>query len=252
MCTVVILHRPGHPWPVLLAANRDEMAGRPWRPPARHWPDRADAVAGLDEEAGGTWLGVNDDGVAAAVLNRPGTLGAQVGKRSRGELPLEALGHADAEAAVDALTHLESRNYRPFNMVVADRLGAYWLRSVGDGADVEALAVPPGVHLLTAHDLDDGDSPRIAAYLPRFRAAREPAPEAGDWADWEALMASRIFNAGEGPRGAMTVATDTGFGTVSSSLIALPAADRPDGRAIWRFAAGKPGDFPYEPVDLGA
>ena len=40
MCTVVILRRPGHDWPLLLAGNRDEMKGRPWKPPARHWPDR--------------------------------------------------------------------------------------------------------------------------------------------------------------------------------------------------------------------
>ena len=29
MCTVVVLRRPGHDWPLILAANRDEMAERP-------------------------------------------------------------------------------------------------------------------------------------------------------------------------------------------------------------------------------
>ncbi|MEJ0068804.1 MAG: hypothetical protein WDO24_08845 [Pseudomonadota bacterium] len=38
MCTVVLLVRPGHDWPLLLGANRDEMADRHWDPPARHWP----------------------------------------------------------------------------------------------------------------------------------------------------------------------------------------------------------------------
>ena len=85
MCSVVILYRPGHRWPVLLAANRDEMAGRPWKPPARHWPERADVTAGLDEKAGGTWLGLNDYGVVAAVLNRPGTLGPQAGSEQFGQ-----------------------------------------------------------------------------------------------------------------------------------------------------------------------
>ncbi|NBP73538.1 MAG: hypothetical protein EBU57_10365, partial [Alphaproteobacteria bacterium] len=67
MCTVVILRRPGHDWPLLIAANRDEMAGRPWDPPARHWPDRENVVAGIDRLAGGTWMGLNDEGVAACI-----------------------------------------------------------------------------------------------------------------------------------------------------------------------------------------
>ena len=58
-------------WPLVLAANRDELADRPARPPGRHWPDRAEVVAGLDLQAGGSWLGVNDHGVVAGVLNRP-------------------------------------------------------------------------------------------------------------------------------------------------------------------------------------
>ena len=33
MCTLVILRRPGHDWPLILAANRDEMLDRPWQLP---------------------------------------------------------------------------------------------------------------------------------------------------------------------------------------------------------------------------
>ena len=51
MCTLVILRRPGHRWPVLIGANRDEMIDRPWEPPGRHWPDRPEVVAGLDRLA---------------------------------------------------------------------------------------------------------------------------------------------------------------------------------------------------------
>ena len=66
MCTLVILRRPGHAWPVLIGANRDEMIDRESKPPGRHWPDRPEVVAGLDVLAGGSWLGVNDWGVVAA------------------------------------------------------------------------------------------------------------------------------------------------------------------------------------------
>src|SRR4051812_50066950 len=79
MCTLVILRRPEHDWPVVIGANRDEMIDRPAKPPGRHWPDRAEIVAGIDLLAGGSWLGVNDWGVAAAVLNRHGSLGPAAG-----------------------------------------------------------------------------------------------------------------------------------------------------------------------------
>src|SRR3981189_2632828 len=72
MCTLVILRRPEHDWPVIIGANRDEMIDRPAKPPGRHWADRAEVVAGLDLLAGGSWLGVNDWGVAAAVPDPAG------------------------------------------------------------------------------------------------------------------------------------------------------------------------------------
>jgi uncharacterized protein with NRDE domain len=128
MCTLVLLRRPGHPaWPLVLAANRDELRSRPAAPPARHWPDRPHVVAGLDRLGGGTWLGVNDDGLAAAVLNRRGSLGPEPGKRSRGELVLDALDHAEAYIAADALAALDPAAYRPFNLVVADAIDAFLL-----------------------------------------------------------------------------------------------------------------------------
>ena len=99
MCTFIILRRPGHDWPVLIAANRDEMTDRPWQAPARHWPDRPDVVGGLDELAGGTWLAANDTNVVAAVLNREGSLGPTTDKRSRGELVLDSVDYPDAVVA---------------------------------------------------------------------------------------------------------------------------------------------------------
>ncbi len=245
MCTIVLLRRPGHDWPLLLAANRDEMRDRPWLPPGRHWPDRPSIVAGRDETAGGTWLGLNDAGVVVTVSNRRGSLGPDASKRSRGELPLAGLAHASAAEAAQALAAVDAAAYRSFNLVIADRRAAFWLRNRGDA--VERFAVPPGLSMVTAGDLDDPTSPRIKAYLPRFHAAPPPNPGRGDWRAWEELMADRERGAPDNPVSAMTVVTDAGFGTVSSSLIALSR----DGEArIWRFAAGPPGQSPYEPVAL--
>lgn len=253
MCSIVILRRNGHRWPLLVAANRDEMISRPWRPPARHWPDRPGVVAGMDELAGGSWLGVNDDGVLAGVLNRHGSLGPAADRRSRGELVLEALDHADAGDAARALADIETASYRSFNLVVADDRDAFWLCHREDGGHdgIEVHALPPGLCMLTAHDVNDLASPRIRHYLPRFRDAATPEPERDDWRAWERLLASRVHDAGAGPTGAMNIVTESGFGTMSSSLIALPSTATASGlRPHWRFAAGRPDEAAYAAVDL--
>jgi hypothetical protein len=248
MCTVVLLRRPGHRWPLLIAANRDEMIGRPARPPGRHWPDRADVVAGLDELAGGSWLGVNDSGVAAAILNRHGTLGPAEGRRSRGELVLEALDHADAAAAAEALAALEPRAYRPFNMIVADNRDAFWLRHADPTGvlPLDVLPVPEGLSMIEAGDLDDPASRRIATFRPRFAAAA-PDPESGNWAAWEALLDAAPTDPAD-PRSGMNFETPSGFATVSSSLIALPAPGIAEGRPVFRHAGRRPAATPWRDV----
>src|SRR3546814_16318516 len=94
MCTVVVLRRPGEAWPLIVAGNRDELLDRPWREPARHWPDRPEVVAGLDELAGGSRLGPNDHGAVAAILNRPHPPGPSPDKPSPRPPVLGAPHHA--------------------------------------------------------------------------------------------------------------------------------------------------------------
>lgn len=251
MCTLIVLYRPEHPWPVLIAANRDEMLARPWRPPARHWSDRPQVIAGLDELGGGSWFGLNDDGVAAGVMNRAGTLGPASGKRSRGELVLEALDHADAKTAAEALSHLNPAAYRAFNLVVADAEGVHWLRHTESKHDrIERKALSPGISMLTAHDCNDLSSARIRRYLPLVQAAPAPDPESGDWSAWERILASREADADAAREGAMNVVTDVGFGTVSSVLLALPARGRYGVAPRLRFAAARPDVAAFADVSI--
>lgn len=238
MCTLVTLRRPGHSWPLLLAANRDEMLSRPWKAPARHWVDRETTIGGLDQEAGGSWLGLNDYGVVAGILNRTGALGPGKNKRSRGELVLEALEHADASIAVKALSAIDGQSYRPFNLVVADDRDAYWIAHRGDlnTASVEIHEIPPGISMLTAHDLNDQTSPRVRAYLSPFSDSSPPDPDNDEWSEWQRLLASRSNKGTDDPAEAMNIVTDFGFGTSSSSLIAIPSSLNTAKSAIWLFA----------------
>ena len=250
MCTVVVAWQPGHSWPLLLAANRDEMENRPWDPPGRHWPDRPHVIAGLDRLAGGSWLGLNDDGVVAGVLNRRHSLGPDTTLRSRGELVLEALDHSDADAAAAALSDLDGRSYRSFNMVIADNRDAFWLcnRAGENGGRVEAGEIPEGISMLTAHDLNDPTSGRVSHFRPLFEAAPVPDPESGNWRSWQVLLGSTEHGEFTDSRDAMNVRTEYGFGTLSSSVMALP--ERLDVRPVWLFAAGPPAEAPFREVRI--
>ncbi len=252
MCTLVLLRRPGHDWPVIIAANRDEMIERPWQPPARHWPDRPEVVAGLDELAGGSWLGVNDHGVVAGILNRFGSLGPAPGQRSRGELVLEALDHADALAAATALSDLDPRAYRSFNLIIADNRDAFWLRHADPSGTlpIEARPLGAGLAMIASGDLDDAEAPRLRRYRSRFAAAASPDPGSAGWRAWEALLADDKAGPGGEPTSAMRFTTERGFATVSSALIALPAAGRAGTTPAFRFRAWQPQPSPWRGVPI--
>jgi uncharacterized protein with NRDE domain len=207
---------------VFAAANRDEMAERPWEAPAEYWPG---ICGGRDSLAGGTWLALNRHKMMAAVLNREGTLGPAPGKKSRGQLPLLALREETAAAAAQVIGALDAGDYRAFNLVLADAFGAFFIRGMGAGRP-EIMPLAPGVHMITAGEPDDSTRPRIARHLPRFQAA--------PFAQWGRLLADQ-----SGERGArinIRAAENDGFGTVCASLVALPR----QGKAVQKFAAGAP------------
>jgi len=204
MCTVVLSLEPGERVPLLLLGVRDELTGRPWRPPDRHWPG-SPLVGGIDEQAGGTWLAV-DPGVprVAALLNGRGPQTDLARRRSRGELPLRAISADTVSVGADALKALAADPgalgaYDPFHLVVAGPASAALLTWDGIRPDVRDLA--PGTHLLTnaghaypadpAHPLDPADEPKAAYFAARFAASRpsaDPALPVGKaWGDWLTL-----------------------------------------------------------------
>ena len=192
-------------------------------------------------------MGINDQGVSAVVMNRLGTLGPAAGKRSRGELVLEALEHGEAKEAARALAQLNPDAYRPFNLFIGDPQQALWLRH--DGEEIRLQEVSPGLHMLTARELDDPEDPRIRHYLPRFQEARVPDPETDEWNEWMTLLGSRSVVPENDPRAAMCFELESGFATLSSSLIAIPVHPGFGARPRWLFAAGPADRTPFTPVE---
>ncbi len=166
MCTVVISLAPADPMPLLLMGFRDEFTGRPWQPPARHWPG-SPLIGGRDEQAGGTWLAVHPAVPrVSCILNARGQEAPADRRRSRGELPLRA-----ADQGHEALRELHKEpaalaSYDPFFLVCADLSSALLLSWDGRNADLEDLQ--PATHLLTnAGHL----YPRTAAQKPAAQKA---------------------------------------------------------------------------------
>src|SRR5262245_30895767 len=121
MCTLALYFRCFEAYPLLLAANRDEHFDRPSAAPAL-WDGEPKIIAGKDLRAGGTWLGVNEFGLLAAMLNRriDGTPLPPTLARSRGLLCKELLEKKTLAAALDVVEQDRAR-YNPFTAVFADK-----------------------------------------------------------------------------------------------------------------------------------
>lgn len=187
-------------------------------------------------------MALGPHGVLAAALNRPGSLGPAPGKRSRGELPLMAANTATAEAAADAITKLDAGAWRPFNLVIADQRRAFYIEALGEGCP-QAMALAPGLSMVTSHPPNDASHPRTRRHLPRFRAAATPDPTQGDWRAWEERLAD---DSHEGDLAAtLKVPLHGGYGTVSASLLGFGVT----GERLWRFCPAPPGEGPFYTVE---
>jgi hypothetical protein len=159
---------------------------------------------------------------------------------------LEALDHADALAAAEALSHLDPEAYRTFNLIIADERDGFWLRHAGGGR-IDLHPLKEGLSVIAAGDLDDLGTRRLQLALPAFRAWPVPDPDRDDWSAWESLLGSTRAPPGEPATAAMRFRVND-YGTTSSALIALPALDAADHQPIFRFAGWLPEATPWRDV----
>ena len=241
MCTVVISLAPAEPMPLLLLGFRDELTGRPWQLPARHWPG-SPLVGGRDEQAGGTWLAVHPRiPRVACILNARGAQAPPQTRHSRGELPLRAAAEGQ-QALKDLHDDLSAlARYDPFLLICADLSSALMLSWDGTRAALENFE-PDQTHLITnaghtyppAPEQAPDQAPERADlkaghFGPRFAAHRpdaDPAATIKDaWGDWLTLAdgdglsdtdPAAIVVRHELPDGRV-------YGTTSVSLVALGA-----------------------------
>jgi hypothetical protein len=221
VCTVIVAVDPGARTPVVLAGIRDEMADRPWRGPAAHWPGFPGLVGGQDLQAGGTWLAAGPRVPRiAALLNGAGRLAPSRIRRSRGDLPLLAAAHGGPPETGLSV-------YDPFHLVLAEPGGVrmwHW-----DGEDLSEDKLPAGTHLVVNDGwVTEHTDPRAGWFLPRFAAAPRPSaydPGDGSWAGWRELLSGAGLPVTDPRALVVRRELDDGrvWGTSSITLVALGA-----------------------------
>ncbi|MCC6784744.1 MAG: NRDE family protein [Planctomycetes bacterium] len=231
MCLLIVLAGIDPDWPVIVASNRDEERARGAAPPGLFVGTQHRMLSPRDRRAGGTWLAVSERRLFAGLTNLSASP-RRAGARTRGALPHLALDAADvAEAVALVREELARAVYDGFQLVLSS------------GTDTRLLEHEDG--RLTEHRLVGGalvvsNQHRIGELvLPGLEATCAPGLTLDERL---AMLAALLLD--EGERSGHRILKRGGeYGTVSSSLIALPAADVR--RLVWRYAAGSPDAAPY-------
>jgi len=276
MCLLVVVSRLDPGAPLVVGANRDERLDRPATATSvlRHSSPRV--LGGRDQQAGGTWLAVNEHGVVAGLTNRPAPEGRDPTKRSRGELPLALAVHRDAASAVaDFSTRFRPTLYNPAWLLVGDRTSLYALDMTGSddaGPGVERLG--PGVYVLentalhaasvkadhVQRLLGDLGALRGEALVERVRsvlvdhsvpeAETLPVPEpvpSRQTAPADTVPSTADESAHRRPVETLAACVHTDeYGTRSSTLVRVPAESGQRPRVL--VADGHPCEFPFVDV----
>jgi uncharacterized protein with NRDE domain len=155
MCTVTIVpYDDGF----RLACNRDERRDRTAATPPKIRRLRyRTAVFPVDPVGGGTWVGVNDAGLAAVLLNRTIDSAAPTSNRplrSRGLIIPTLLDCGSVPEALEIAARVDPAHFDLFRLVVVQRMVAGVLTSDGLTLSVETVGVSRPL-MLTSSSLGD-------------------------------------------------------------------------------------------------
>jgi uncharacterized protein with NRDE domain len=247
VCTLIALHQVHRDYPLVVAANRDELhARRASGPMLLSTAPRI--VGGRDEEKGGTWLGASAHGFFVGLTNQrtPGL--PEMSLRSRGEVVLAALAQPGLDAAIAWLGELDAAAYNSFNLLVGDGRALWVAYARRESPRLELAPLPPGIWALPNDRLGSLEFPKIdravelarplaalpwAELVPRAQAmlSDHALPEPDRIPDGPAWLPPAIR-----PRLQALCVHAPGYGTVSASLLAFS----PRGLEHYLHAAGPP------------
>jgi hypothetical protein len=153
---------------IRLGFNRDESPARPLALPPRVMPSGlGQAAMPIDPQSGGTWIGVNDRGLTAALLNvyeAPRSLAAPA--RSRGTIIPQLLASASLDDAFAWASQLDPAEFAPFRLLLLDRKRVAIVCHTQTTSVFDAPAIISGPLLFTSSGLGDAvvERPRRALF----------------------------------------------------------------------------------------
>lgn len=113
MCIVAFAWKAHPRWQLVAIGNRDELHARPAEG-ARRWAGHDHMLAGRDRLAGGTWLGISEQGRFAVVTNLYGFGPPEPERASRGDLLKDFLAGSGRYSDIAAA---EYSDFNPFNLI---------------------------------------------------------------------------------------------------------------------------------------
>ncbi len=219
MCLIVLAYKVHPGFPLIVAANRDEFLERPTKK-LHFWHDAPHILAGRDERAGGTWMGLHRKGYFAALTNYRDMHRIEPEGPSRGAL----VRHAIEQGTLDEDTSV----YAGFNLLY----GAVNALRYHSNISGEDRPLEPGIHGLSNHLLNTpwpkvqrakqgmehalrSATPSVEALFAMLAdgtpASEGDLPETGIGPEWERSLSSIMIRA-------------EGYGTRSSTVILVSAS----------------------------
>jgi uncharacterized protein with NRDE domain len=175
MCLLVLAWLSHPRYRLVVAGNRDEFHDRP-AAPLGWWTDVPGILAGRDQRAGGTWMGVSRSGRFGVVTNfRSVEAATPEGSPSRGQLVPRYLREPDDAAHFLERLGESARQFAGFNLLLGGPAALHYYSNAVDEGPRELL---PGIYGLSNHRLDE-PWPKLTRTRARFAAALEaddPAP----------------------------------------------------------------------------
>ncbi|MCI4670562.1 MAG: NRDE family protein [Bacteroidia bacterium] len=131
MCLVSIAFKVHPDYPLLLVGNRDEFYERPTQR-AHWWENHPNIFAGKDLKAGGTWMGINQEGQFAVLTNFRMGREQLPNARSRGELVSDYLLNSPDPVGYMEELKAKAANYNLFNLIVGNQDQMVYYSNAGD------------------------------------------------------------------------------------------------------------------------
>jgi uncharacterized protein with NRDE domain len=150
MCTLIVLNECHPKFPLIIAANRDEVYGRPSSPASIVAVAPHTIISPKDMHAGGTWIGASSGDWFVALTNQDDNVVKQNVDVpfSRGQVVADCLTLNDHRLATKRLLEVDMSRCKPFNIVFG-RPGVLFLSRMHRDRAVDLEIVPQGITVVT-------------------------------------------------------------------------------------------------------